>query len=356
MANDRQVDIAAAHILEQPLIESKKQEVIDTMRSCLGPKGVFASGGLSTYSYEYWTRDLCMSYEALMGLGFNKHVEQHVDKLIELSRNGQIPTLFFEYPRRFSSSAEFTDQIDNELLILDIMKRMGRLDHYDEVWKYVESRIGRDGFIYGRDWRDGMRVYCNKATLYNQVLLYRICPADMKEELKDRIQDVFWLPEKGYYADWLDTEANKSKHLDVLGHTLAIILDLIPESRIEPVLCALEQVKAKWGYPNISPPYHKYECGLWRLFPNNLYQNGGVWGLVQGYMILALLHLDALDQAAGRFWTMTTWKGMNEWYDPQTGKPRGSRNQLWTAAFWLRCHDALANRIGQGNVNKSLQK
>jgi glycogen debranching enzyme len=351
-----QVDIGAAHILEQPLIECKKHEVIDTVRSCLGPKGIFASGGLSTYSFEYWTRDMCMSYEALKSLGFEHHVRKHVDTLISLNRDGQIPTLFFEYPRRFSSSAKFTDQIDNELLMLDIIKRMGKLDYYDDVWKYVESKIGGGGFIHGRDWRDGMRVYCHKATFYNQVLLSNVCPADMKEDLNDKIQEAFWLPDKGYYADWVDIEANKSGHLDILGHALAIVHDLIPESRIKPVMYALERARAKYGYQNISPPYPNYECGMWRLVPGNLYQNGGVWGLVQGHMILALLHLDSIDQAADRLWTMTAWKGLNEWYHPKTGKPKGSRNQLWTAAFWLRCYHALAERINMEAPDKLPQE
>jgi len=221
---------SAAHILEQPLVVSKNHIAIDIVRSCLGPEGLFASGGLSTYSFEYWTRDMCFSYEAIESLGFADKVERHVDKLVSLSRDGQVPTLFFGRPRRFSSSAEFTDEIDNELLMLDLLRRIGRRDHYEEIWRYVESKVRRNGFVYGRDWRDGMKVYSNKATFHNQVLLYRICPVAKKEELNRRVNGEFWLPDRGHYADWVGRRGKKSAKLDVLGHGLAILNDMIPES------------------------------------------------------------------------------------------------------------------------------
>jgi len=342
-----QVDIGAAHILEEPLVKSKRRDAVETVRSCIGPEGVSASGGLSTYSYEYWTRDMCYSYEALASLGLEIYVKQHVNQVIALAREGQVPTLFYRYPKVLSPAARFTDQVDNELLILDLMKRIGMPNDYDGVWKYVESMIGRDGFVYGRDWRDGMKIYRNKATFHNQVLLYKVRPEEMREELKGRIDEVFWLPDEGHYADWVDRQGNRSSHLDVLGHALAILHNLIPKSRIELVKDNLEHAFTEYGYVNILPRYPRRECGWWRLIPNNLYQNGGVWGLVHGHMILALLHLNLLDEATDQFWTMTRWKGFNEWYDPQTGKPKGSRSQLWTAALWLKCNAAISERVRQ---------
>ena len=293
------------------------------------------------YSFEYWTRDMCFSHEAIESLGFADKVERHVDRIVSLSRDGQVPTLFFGRPRRFSSSAKFTDQIDNELMILDLIRRREGLDHGGEIWKYVESKVRRDGFVYGRDWRDGMKVYSNKATFHNQVLLHRICPAAKKEEFKKRLNDVFWLPDRGYYADWVGRRGKKSMRLDVLVHALAILSGMIPESRIEYIINNLEKASTKYGYVNIMPRYPRSACGMWSLVPHNLYQNGGVWGLVQGQMILALLHLNMIDRAVDQFWTMTKWNGFNEWYHPETGRPKGSRSQLWTAASWFKCYAAL---------------
>jgi hypothetical protein len=343
-------DVAAAHMLEQPLVQCKKQEAIDTVKSCLGRDGVAASGGLSTYSFEYWTRDMCFSYEALASLGFHEQIDNHFSKLLALVKGGRVPTLYFGYPRRLSSSAKFTDEIDNELLILDLMKRLGRLDRYEEVWRYVESNLDNDGLIYGRDWRDGMRTYRNKATFHNQVLLYKLSPAGMKENLKERVEDAFWQSEKGYYADWVDKKGDRSEHLDVLGHALAILDDFVPESRIDVVRSSFKLAETEYGYANISPPYPRSECGWWRLVPGNIYQNGGVWGLVQGHMVLALLHLNLVDEATRQFWKMTRWEGLREWYDPETGSPKGSRSQLWTAALWLRCYDRLSERYGQRDL------
>jgi len=47
------------------------------------------------------------------------------------------------------------------------------------------------------------------------------------------------------------------------------------------------------------------------------------------------------DMAVDQFWTMTKWNGFHEWYHPKTGQPKGSSNQLWTAALWLKCYAAL---------------
>ncbi|MEM2941831.1 MAG: hypothetical protein QXT81_00155 [Candidatus Bathyarchaeia archaeon] len=334
-------DAGVAHMLEQPLVASRKAQAADTIRSCVGPEGLFASGGLSTYSFEYWTRDMCFSHEAAELLGFAEKVDKHIERIISLSREGHVPTLYFSRPRRFSSSAKFTDQIDNELMVLYLMKLKGRLEKQEEIWKHVQSRFGRDGFVYGRDWRDGMNIYKDKATFHNQVLLHRICPDSMREELQKRIDNVFWLPERGHYADFIDEDGRRSARFDALGHALAILNDVVPRTRLGSILKNFRGALSKHGYVNIVPPYPKSACGMWSLMPNNLYQNGGVWGLVQGHVILAHLSLGMIEEAAVQFWVMTKWEGFHEWYHPDTGRPKGSRNQLWTAALWLNCLDAL---------------
>ena len=154
------------------------------------------------------------------------------------------------------------------------------------------------------------------------------------------------MPERGHYADWIGRRGKKSTKLDVLGHALAILNDVIPESKINSVTKNLEKASTKYGYVNVLPCYPKSACGMWSLIPNNLYQNGGIWGLVQGHMVLALQHLDMTERAADQFWTMTKWDGFREWYHPKTGQPKGSRNQLWTAALWLKCYTALKGVAG----------
>ena len=294
-------DAHTTHVLEQALVTSKRQEAINIVRSCLSHDGVIASGGLSTYSHEYWTRDMCYSHEAVESLGFEKYIEQHLSRLIEFSREGHVPTLFFGYPRRLSPSAKFTDEIDNELLTLDLMRQMKRHEGLDQVWNYVKSRLDSAGFVYGRDWRDGMRIYKDKATFHNQVLLYKICPEKTKKKIRDGMNNVFWLPNRGYYADYLDEKGKKSRRLDVLGHALAILYDIIPASRIELVTNSLKRALTKHGYINLKPRYPSSSCGWWRLIPNNLYQNGGIWGLVQGHVILALLRLNLMNEATEQF-------------------------------------------------------
>lgn len=325
------------------ILESKKREAVNIIRSCLGPEGVYASGASSSYNYEYWTRDLCYSCETLLNLNLEPYVKRHVEMVIRSRRRGQVPTLIIKYPRIFSSPVKYTDQVDNELLILDVLRKMGKMDLYREIWSYVESKVGGDGLIYGRDWRDGMRIYVGKATFNNQALMFRVCPDEFRERLRERVEEVFWLPERGYYADYVSREGFKSKHLDVLGHATAILCNLIPESKIDTVIKSLSKALTPHGYVNVYPRYPKGACGVWRLIPGNLYQNGGVWGLVQGHMILALLKLGLREEAEEQFRRMCMWRGFNEWYDPETGEPKGSRNQLWSAALWHRCYEALSD-------------
>jgi hypothetical protein len=336
-----------SHILEEPHIKLKKSQAINTINMCLGPKGFSASGGLSHYNYQYWTRDMCYSFPALNMLGLTYNAKQQIDQIIRFIKNGQVPTLFFEFPRRFSSSPKFTDQLDNELLMINLLQHLKMDDFIQKIWKYVESQIGKDGFLYGRDWRDGMSIYKNKASLHNQVLLYHVYQKEKKEEFKKRVFEKFWLEDKNHYADWISKEGNRSSHLDVLGHAMALIHDFIPESRIKTIEKSIAGASTKYGYVNIYPRYPCYDCSWWGLIPKNLYQNGGIWGLVQGHMILALLHLNQIDKAVDQFWIMTKWRGFNEWYDPKTGKPKGSRNQLWTAALWLMCYQEFFERSRQ---------
>ncbi|MBS7628685.1 hypothetical protein KEJ23_01725 [Candidatus Bathyarchaeota archaeon] len=331
------------------ILESKRREAINIIRSCLGPEGVYASGASSSYNYEYWTRDLCYSCDTLLSLNLESYGKRHVDMVVRSRRRGQIPTLILKYPRIFSSPVKYTDQVDNELLILDVLRKLEMTDLYREIWNYVESKIGDDGFIYGRDWRDGMKIYVGKATFNNQALLYKVCPDEFKQKLKERIEEVFWLPEMGHYADYVSREGLKSKHLDVLGHATAILCNLIPESKIGTVMKSVSNALTPHGYVNIYPRYPKGACGVWRLIPGNLYQNGGVWGLVQGHMVLTLLHIGLIDEAAEQFRRMCMWAGFNEWYDPETGEPKGSRNQLWSAALWHRCYEALGDTIDSIN-------
>ncbi|MGQ9543230.1 MAG: MGH1-like glycoside hydrolase domain-containing protein [Candidatus Bathyarchaeia archaeon] len=333
------------NFLTSQLLEFKRREAVNTIRSCLGPEGVYASGTPSTYNYEYWTRDLCYSYEALINLGLEAYVKRHVEMVVGSRRGGQVPTLILKYSRIFSSPIKYTDQVDNELLILEVLRKMGRLDLYREIWSYIESKIGRGGFIYGRDWRDGMKIYIDKATFNNQVLMYRVCPDELKDKLRDQIEATFWLPERGHYADYVSREGLKSEHLDVLGHASAILCGLIPKVKVNLVMSNLNRALTSHGYTNIYPRYSRGACGLWNLIPGNLYQNGGVWVFVHGHMVLALLHLGLIDDAMEQFMRMCRWRGFNEWYDPQTGEPKGSRNQLWTAALWLRCYTAIKDIV-----------
>jgi len=80
---------------------------------------------------------------------------------------------------------------------------------------------------------------------------------------------------------------------------------------------------------------------IFRNRPYN-YQNSAIWPFVESRIVQAFSKLDLSDRAASTFETMATRTGCNEWYSPQTGKPKGSREQLLSAASLLDARNVLS--------------
>ena len=135
---------------------------------------------------------------------------------------------------------------------------------------------------------------------------------------------------------------------DVFGNSLAVLVGLCDERATRRTLDALTAARADDPYPvrAVTRPI-KENSSLWRPYmarhgQNHVWQyhNGGIWPMVGGFWIAALMqaqrHQEAgaalvrLAQACAiRKWTFT------EWLHGKTLAPRGMPGQSWNAAAFL---------------------
>jgi hypothetical protein len=143
------------------------------------------------------------------------------------------------------------------------------------------------------------------------------------------------------YGDWCDS----------LGNCLAILTGVADGHRREHILRYMYQVGIAEPYPTkaIHPPIYPGESN-WREYyrSRNLnlphqYHNGGIWPMVGGFHIAALVRhgwqreaerqlvslAKANKQGIGQKWEF------NEWLHGESGHPMGFGQQAWSAAMYL---------------------
>jgi GH15 family glucan-1,4-alpha-glucosidase len=153
------------------------------------------------------------------------------------------------------------------------------------------------------------------------------------------------------YGDWCDS----------LGNLLAILTGVADRHHAEHILRYMYQVGMAEPYPTkaIHPPIYPGECH-WREYyrSRNLnlphqYHNGGIWPMLGGFHVAALVRHGWLGEAerllaslaqANRQGTNQAWE-FNEWMHGESGHPMGYAKQAWSAAMFLYAEHAL--RTGQ---------
>lgn len=149
------------------------------------------------------------------------------------------------------------------------------------------------------------------------------------------------------YGDWCDS----------LGNCLAILTGVADGHRREHILRYMYQVGIAEPYPTkaINPPIYPGESD-WREYyrSRNLnlphqYHNGGIWPMVGGFHIAALVRhgwqreaerLLALLAKANKQGVDRKWE-FNEWLHGESGHPMGFGQQAWSAAMYLYAEHAV---------------
>jgi hypothetical protein len=154
-------------------------------------------------------------------------------------------------------------------------------------------------------------------------------------KLKDAINRKLWLPEKGYYAYFMDASGTLDQRMEGTGESFAILYQAADAEKAKKIL--KETPVTPWGLPCLWPQYPE-----WKDYKKHFalyYHNGMIWPFVQGYWAWAATRmkdeavfgreLDALVKLSKKSDTFM------ELYRPEGGEPDGSPRQLWSAAGFL---------------------
>ena len=342
----------------------KEREAQEIIEACRTENGFNASTHLY---HQLWLRDLVYSEDVLLELGYSKDVENHLSEYIKLQRsNGQMPTVIdYSYSKLIRQRYQRCPS-DTEILFVIGMHKYAAVtgnkffEEHEEAVKsclaYLESKLDAYRLISGMDWRDAMPVYIGKFLLANQMLLaemYELLGNSTASNLiKENVNKLFYLEDLGWYADAINWDGNELKqdhHFDSFGNALAIINGTASEKISEGILRGFDVAKTPFGYRNIMPYYEfdrekvlltwyktcRVPFGVFLRNRPDKYQNSAIWPFVEIRVIDALRKLRATSEAEAATSLMIERKDFNEFYDPTTGTPDGSKGQLWTAAATL---------------------
>jgi glycogen debranching enzyme len=344
----------------------KTAEAMRILRSCLSEgDGVFASP--DRYKYQCWTRDLALAVAPLLlEMGETAIVRTHLENLSKQQRsNGKIPILFLSdeaawrekkvaergpdsfMVKRFDAG-ELYDLTpgtkDSEILYIIAMYEYLQVtgDHslveqYGDVvikaMEYVElHNLNEAGLTVGADWRDTMEVFLyDKALLSNNVLL--VHAYDLMGETEKaaahraRVIEHFW--QDGACVDYIPG----GDRPDPLGISLAVLYGVFPVETYARVDEVMQSVDTDYGV-TIKCIHNPYAEGEAEVFART--QGVVVWPFVVRFGVMALNKMGCVDEARALFRKMTNLDGFYEWYDPSNGKGWGAKEQLWSAALYLR--------------------
>ena len=145
---------------------------------------------------------------------------------------------------------------------------------------------------------------------------------------------------------------------DVFGNVLAVLLGLADTSASRRTLDALTRSRVHDPYPvrAVTRPIKRASV-LWRPYMarhrQNLvwqYHNGGIWPMVGGFWVTALVSSGRRQQAReelvklARACAVKNW-AFTEWLHGKTLAPRGMPGQSWNAAAYLIAERAVAEGV-----------
>jgi hypothetical protein len=346
-----------------PRTADEARRVVETCRTS---EGFTASVG---WYRELWLRDLVYSEAPLLKLGYGQDVRNHLESFLSYqSPTGQIPTVLSRGWKRIFNQRFHSWTSDTEPLLLIGVKLYADLTgdsdfinqdrgRLDLCLKFVESRLDGRGLIPGSDWRDAVIGYDRKFLLSNQALLVEMYSsfgrADRAEALRETIREIFGIDGEDHLADcvwWEGGELRRERRLDCLGISISIISGVLGGERAARAARRMGAAKTPHGYRNVVPPLEirrrdafasirNANCfarnGAFLRNRQGHYQNSAIWPFVESKMVIAFETAGLGDLADDLSATIVKREGLSEWYDPLTGSPRGSRDQLWTAAAVL---------------------
>jgi glycogen debranching enzyme len=224
----------------------------------------------------------------------------------------------------------------------DIMPRSGFVLYTNALWYFVK-----------RLFRIGHAAETRKS--FNG--LFHPFSADIAEYRRARLLNDYVL-QQGRNSDLYLSFVNFSffgEEGDVFGNVLAVLLGLADRTASTRTLDALTKTQVSDPYPvrAVTRPI-KRSNSLWRPYMARhrqnfvwQYHNGGIWPMVGGFWVTALMAAGRVEQAKSeliklaRVCALRNWR-FTEWLHGKTLAPRGMPGQSWNAAAFLMAEHAVS--------------
>jgi glycogen debranching enzyme len=227
----------------------------------------------------------------------------------------------------------------------DIMPRSGFVLYTNALWYFVKR-------VYG--------LGQVKETLASFNGLFHPFSAGLPEYRRARLLNDYVLRsarDRDLYLSFVNF-AFFGEEGDVFGNVLAVLLGLADDSGIRRTLDAIIRSRAHDPYPvrAVTRPIKRASL-LWRPYMarhrQNLvwqYHNGGIWPMVGGFWVAALVASGRQQQARAelrklaRACAVKDW-AFTEWLHGKTLAPRGMPGQSWNAAAYLMAERAVTDGV-----------
>jgi len=224
----------------------------------------------------------------------------------------------------------------------DIMPRSGFVLYTNALWYWVKRRFGRK--------------HCDE-TRANFNGLFHPFSAGIADYRRARLLNDYVLQralDRGLYLSFVNFSFFGEEG-DVFGNVLAVLLGLADAAASRRTLEALTKAQASDPYP-IRAVLRPIRPGsaLWRTYMSRhrqnfawQYHNGGIWPMVGGFWIAALVGAGRVPQARrelvklARACALNRW-AFTEWLHGKTLAPRGMPGQSWNAAGFLLAEAAVS--------------
>ncbi len=238
----------------------------------------------------------------------------------------------------------------------DIMPRSGFVLYTNALWYCVKQRYG---------------LSCGDETRANFNQLFHPFSADLADYRRARLL-AHYAKRNAKNRDLYLSFVNFSFHGeegDVFGNLLALLCGLADGEAARRTLRALDRagIADPWPVRVVCEPIPA-GSSQWRAYMSrhrqNLewqYHNGGIWPLVGGFWVAALVRAGAQARAQAELLKLAGANALdgwafNEWLHGRSLAPGGMRGQSWNAAAFLIALDAVREGSGAFALAPALQR
>jgi glycogen debranching enzyme len=239
----------------------------------------------------------------------------------------------------------------------DVMAELARIlgqntKQYHEQGEIVRQKINLLLWVTrgGKDWRNpSVAERLEKITAAHQEWHW----------VAEPMMGVLW--ERPFYLQYV-TYRDYGDYFDLLGNSLAILTGLADEDKTGQILDYVYRAGIDLPYPGkaiypVIQPGHRHWREYYRNRNLNLphqYHNGGIWPMVGGFYVAALVKagrkLDAEHQLeklaeANRQGLRHEWE-FNEFLHGITGRPLGAVGNAWSAGMFIYAYQC----VDQGDL------